>query len=238
MKLETAVVLVGGRGLRMSSHTEDVPKCMVNISGEPLLYWILKWLKISAIKRVVLGVAYKKEVIMEYIKTNDLGLDIAFNDHTGVDGTGEAFRLAIENQHVDDEVFIAMNGDELTDVSLKNFLIFHKEHKPIATILACPLRSNFGVLAIGNDYTITKFMEKPIIDNHFVNSGIYIFSQAIKSFLPKKGNIEETTFVELARLEKIKAFKYYGFWRTINTVKDLKAIEDCVDILKETREFS
>ena len=67
-KIKTAVLLVGGRGFRMSQMTEDKPKCMVEIRQKPILYWVLNWLKSHGIENVVLGVAYKKELIMDYVK--------------------------------------------------------------------------------------------------------------------------------------------------------------------------
>lgn len=236
MKLKTAVILVGGKAMRLRPYTEDIPKCMVEVSGKPLVYWILKWLKANGIEKVVLGVAYKKEVIEKYVRENDFGIKIILNDHTQAEGTGDAFRLAIENQCIDDEVFLGMNGDELTDVSLKNFLSFHLQHKPVATLLVCPLKSPFGVISTDSVHSITEFREKPILESYFVNAGVYIFTQEIRKFLPERGDIERTTFKDLARQGKLKAFKYFGFWSTINNIKELKDMEENVDILKETRD--
>jgi NDP-sugar pyrophosphorylase family protein len=67
-KIETGVILVGGAGLRMRPLTEDMPKCMIPIRGKPLIYWTLTWLKEYGFKHAVLGVAYRKEVIINYIK--------------------------------------------------------------------------------------------------------------------------------------------------------------------------
>jgi len=235
MKLKTAIVLVGGKGLRMRSKSGSIPKCMVPVSDRPLLFWSLTWLKLNGIEKVILGVDYKKDVIVDYIRENPFDLEIVFNDHSGADDTGDAIRMAIENQDVQDEVFLVMNGDEMTDVSLQNFLTFHKMHSPVATLLSCPLRSNFGILKVGPDHTITEFREKPMIDTHFINAGVYIFTQAIREYLPEKGSIEKITFANLAKEGKIKAFKYFGFWATANNPKDIEALEEQAEILKETR---
>lgn len=236
MKLKTAIVIAGGKGMRLRPLTEGVPKCMIDVSGKPLLFWIITWLKNNGIKKVIVGVAHKKEVIEEYVQSTDLGVEVVLNDHSAAEGTGDAFRLAIENQNVTDDHFLAMNGDELTDVSLKNLFTFHLQHKPIVTHLVCPLRSQFGIISTDADHTITDFQEKPIIDNYFVNAGVYIFSREILKHLPEKGDIEKTTFRDLAGQGKLKAFKYFGFWNTINNVKDLKSIEENIEVLKETRE--
>ncbi|MEM7824408.1 MAG: sugar phosphate nucleotidyltransferase, partial [Candidatus Aenigmatarchaeota archaeon] len=113
MDVKTAVVLVGGAGLRMYPLTENKPKCMIEIAGKPILFWVLNWLKSNGIKNVVVGVAYKKEIVVNYLKNNNFGLNIAISEHSVEGETGEGFRLAIE-RYVNDENFIAMNGDELT----------------------------------------------------------------------------------------------------------------------------
>ena len=223
--IKTAVVLVGGRGLRLMPYTQDIPKTMINVGGKPLIHWITDWLIDNKIKALVLGVDYKKEVIIDYFKKNNFDIEILFNDHHDAQGTGDAFRLAIENIGINDKTFLAMNGDELTDLSIKNFLTFHDEHKPIATLMAYPLRSPYGILEIDHEFNISAFREKPIIDNFFINAGVYLFDKQIKNYLPEKGSIEESTFVKLAEMKKIKAFKYFGFWRTIDTIKDLVSIE-------------
>lgn len=230
--IKTAVVLVGGRGLRLMPYTQDIPKTMISVGGKPLIHWIIDWLIENKVKTVVFGVDYKKEIIMDYLKEKSFDIEIVFNDHHGAQGTGDAFRLAIHNQRVNDKTFLAMNGDELTDLSIKNFLTFHNEHKPIATLMAYPLRSPYGVLDIDHEFNVVAFREKPVIDNHFINAGIYLFDKQINNYLPEKGPIEETTFVKLAGIKKIKAFKYYGFWRTIDTIKDLAVVEEKIGVLK------
>lgn len=235
-ELRTAVVLVGGKALRMRPLTEEIPKCLVEVAGKPLLFWVLNWLRVNGIKKIILGVAHKKEMVIEYVSKNDFGMQIVCNDHSEAEETGDAIRLAIEKQNVNDEVFLVMNGDELTDLSLKNFLSFHKMYNVVATLLSCPLKSNWGVVTIDANNTVTSFIEKPVIDGHFMNAGIYIFSQAIREYLPERGSIEKTTFVKLAKENKLKAFKYFGFWATADTAKDIKAIEEHADFLKAIAE--
>lgn len=229
--IKTAIVLVGGRGLRLMQYTQDIPKPMIEVGGKPLIHWVIDWLVENEVKRAILGVDYKKEVIMDYFEKNHFDLEILFNDHHDAKGTGDAFRLAVEKFEVNDTTFLAMNGDELTDLSLKNFLTFHNEHKPIASLMAYPLRSPYGILDIDHEFNIKDFREKPVVDNHFINAGIYLFDKQIISYLPQKGPIEETTFVKLAQMKKIKAFKYFGFWRTIDTIKDLESVEEKIKVL-------
>jgi len=231
-KIKTAVLLVGGRGFRMSHMTEDKPKAMVEVRGKPVIYWVLNWLKSHGIENVVLGVAYKKDTIIDYIKQNDsFGLNVKFSEHT-IDGeTGEGFRLAIE-RHVDDENFIAMNGDELTNLDLGKLIDSHFENKSYATIAVSPLKSPFGIVEIWEN-SIIGFREKPIITDKFVSAGVYVFNKKIKDYLPERGSIERKTFPLLAEKGLIKAHKMSSNerWATVNTIKDIIKAEEELELM-------
>jgi NDP-sugar pyrophosphorylase family protein len=223
--IQTAVVLVGGAGLRMRPLTEDLPKCMIPLRGKPLIYWTLTWLRDSGFKHVVLGVSYLKETVINYVKENPVGIKVDFSEHTQEGETGEGFRLAIK-RHVDDENFLAMNGDELTNLNLEKFADFHLRHKPVATIAVSPMHSPFAVLEIeGNN--IVEFKEKPVLEDKLVSAGIYVFNRAISDYLPLTGSMERLTFTVLAEKRLLKAYRIgeNEKWLTINSVKDLSIAE-------------
>jgi NDP-sugar pyrophosphorylase family protein len=225
VKIRTAVILVGGAGLRMRPYTKDMPKCMVPLRGKPLIYWTLTWLRDYGFNHIVLGVAYRKEAVIEYVRENPVGVDVDFSEHTQEGETGEGFRLAIK-RHVNDEDFLAMNGDELTNLNLERFAQFHLKQKPVATIAVSPMHSPFAILEIdGND--IIGFKEKPIVEDKLVSAGIYVFNHAILDYLPLKGTIEKTAFPMLAERRLLKAFRLGKDerWLTINSVKDLSVAE-------------
>ncbi len=224
-KIRTAVILVGGSGLRMRPFSEDMPKCMVPLQGKPLIYWILSWLKCNGFNHVVFGVAYRKEVIINYLRENPQGMKIDISEHTVEGETGEGFRLAI-SRFVTDDNFLAMNGDEFTNLDLERFEDTHFKNKGVATIAVSPMKSPFGILELdGND--IIGFKEKTLIENTLVSIGIYIFNREILKFLPTTGSIERVTFPELAKKRLLKAcrLKSDEMWLTINSVKDLTVAE-------------
>ena len=224
-KIRTAIVLVGGAGLRMRPLTEDLPKCMIPLHGKPLLYWTIKWLKHYGFEHIVLGVSYRKETIITYIKDNPLGVKVDFSEHTQEGETGEGFRMAIK-RHVPDDTFIAMNGDELTNLNLKRFADSHFSHGGVATIAVSPLCSPFAILDVKGD-DIVSFLEKPVLEDTLVSAGIYVFNHEICDYLPQMGSMERLTFPILAKKRLLKAYRIRGNerWLTVNSVKDLFAAE-------------
>ena len=222
--IETAIVLAGGLGERLQPLTNDRPKAMLDVAGKPLLYWVLRWLGRNQVRRVVIGVAYRKDRIIQYFGDGEpVGLEIKYSTHTIEGGTAEGLRLAIK-RHVNDETFFAMNGDELTSVRLQELADFHRRQKATATIAVSPLRSPFGVIDTdGPD--IVAFREKATIDSVSVSIGVYAFQNEILDYLPRTGQIERTVFPRLAAERKLKAYRHDGFWMTVNTTKDLSEVQ-------------
>jgi len=222
MRPSVAVVLAGGAGVRLHPLTTDSPKAMLPIAGKPILQWILEWLARQGMGRVVVGVAYQKEKIMDYFQDGSrFGLDLVYSTHTVEGGTAEGFRLAIE-RHVHDDTFIAMNGDELCNINLESLLAYHGKHKSTATVCVSPLRSPFGVVVMDDDNRILEFQEKSLVGSVYVSMGIYVFQREILRYLPERGDLERTTFVSLAKERKLQAYRHSGLWITVNTLKDLK----------------
>lgn len=225
-KVKTAVVLAGGAGLRLRPLTRDQPKVMVRVLDKPILHWVIEWLRHSGIKRVVIGVAYRGETVMNYFGDGSkFGVEISYSVHS-VDGeTGEGFRLAI-SRYVRDDVFVAMNGDEITNFDLRDMIDFHCRYGQMATIAVANPRSPFGLIAMGQDGLISAFMEKPVIPSLLVSMGIYVFSRSVENYLPEKGRIEEITFPLLVKNKLLRGYKMKGTWLTVNTMKDLRLAEN------------
>jgi len=178
-KVKTAVILAGGAGLRLRPLTKNKPKVMVKVFGKPLLQWVIEWLKFNEIFNLVLGVAYKKEAIMDYFGDGSkFGVKIKYSVHSVSGETGEGFRLAI-SRFVDDDCFIAMNGDEITNFELKKMIDYHFKNNLMTTIAVTNPRFPFGIIKVGRDGLVQSFEEKPIISSILVSIGVYIFNRDI-----------------------------------------------------------
>jgi len=117
------VVLAGGPGIRLKPLTDRVPKALVELAGKPIIQWVIEWLRLNGVDNIILGVAHLKEEIIKYLGDgSNLGVNITYSTHTVEGGTGEGFRLAI-SRYVSDGVFFALNGDQITDLRLKNLEI-------------------------------------------------------------------------------------------------------------------
>jgi len=225
MKIGTAVVLAGGPGMRLKPLTDTIPKAMVEVYGKPLLQWIIEWLRDNEVKRIIVGVAHLKEKIIDYFGDGTkFNVHLTYSTHTVEGGTGEGFRLAI-SRYVDQDVFFAMNGDQITDLKLSNLANFHAEHDPLASIAVTNPHCPYGHIEIDDEYNVLRFLEKPSCPQALCSIGIYVFNREILSHLPEKGDVEKTTLPQLAKSHHLKVFPFRGSFITVNTSKDIDEAE-------------
>ncbi len=219
---KTAIVLAGGAGVRLRPLTDDIPKGLVKVAGKPLLQWVVEWLRQSDVENLVIGVAYLKEKIMRYFGDgHKFGVSIRYSVHSVEGGTGEGFRLAI-SRHVDDRSFFAMNGDQITDLNLRSLFRAHTSKRPLATIAGVHPTLPFGLLLRDPSGYCRGFVEKPIMRNILCSSGVYVFEKELGAYLPKKGDLEKSTFPVLARKRRLGVYEHSGVFITVNSLRELK----------------
>ena len=224
MILKTAIIIAGGKGTRLEEKTKDIPKPLLNVGGIPLIERIILWLKEEGVENIVIGVAYMKEKMKDYLGDGSkFGVKIFYTGHDKEKGTEDAFKPAVEKASELADNFYAMNGDQITDLPLDKLTGAHLSTGALATMVTLNLKRNFGMVEIENNKVI-DFKEKGKVKGVLMNSGIYVFNKKIKDYL-NEGNIEENAFRKLARDRKLFSFYYDGMWMTINDKKELEEVE-------------
>lgn len=223
-----AVILAGGKGLRLRPLTDDRPKSLVEVNGRPIAEHQLKLLASEKlVDGVIFACGYKWERIRDRFGSEFAGMKIEYSVEEEPLGTGGAIRKALPAIGKDPEVVI-MNGDIITDLSLKRMLDEHKRSMgAAATMLVVPYRSSFGVVRIDKLKTVRGFEEKPEFPDVWINGGIYVAT--VRKFapnLPDQGDVERTTFPKFAAHGELMSFPYYGDWWYIDSMKDLKEAEE------------
>lgn len=226
MILKTAVIIAGGKGERLGDIGNGLPKPLVPVAGKPILERIIVWLKKNGVEKIVIGVAYKKEMIKDYFGDGSRwGVKIIYTEHDENGGTEDAFKTDIEKSGIKDENFYAMNGDQITDLHLEGLTNKHINSNAIATLVTTNLRTNFGLIQVDDKNRIVNLKEKGEVKGLLINTGIYVFNKKIKDYL-KGGNIEENAFRKLIDEKKALSFYYDGMWSSFNDKKELKAAEE------------
>ena len=77
-----AMVFAAGLGTRLRPITDSLPKALVPICGEPLLYHVLHKLRAAGYTNVVVNIHHFPDLIREYLSTHDFGLNISISDES------------------------------------------------------------------------------------------------------------------------------------------------------------
>ena len=114
--LKEAIILAGGRGTRLRSISGDLPKPMMPVGEKPFLEYLLHRLNNAGIKRVILSVGYKHEIISAYFGCEFRGMHLTYSIEECPLGTGGAVAKAFH--YTDDDTVAVFNGDSYFDVDL------------------------------------------------------------------------------------------------------------------------
>ena len=211
------IVLCGGKGTRLSEYTEEIPKPLINVGHKPILWHIVQMYKSYGHKDFIFCLGYKGGKIKEFFR-NEKDVDIEFAD-TGLNSS-KAERIKKVEHLIKEKDFFVTYGDDLSDVDLKKLFEFHKKNKKIVTLTAVNLESQFGVLEINKKNEVVDFKEKPKLE-YFMNGGFYVFSKNIFKYMKKGYDLESDVLGDAARAKQIAAFRHMGFWKSMNTLKDV-----------------
>ncbi|MGB9856657.1 MAG: sugar phosphate nucleotidyltransferase [Dictyoglomaceae bacterium] len=228
-----ALILAGGKGVRLLPLTKILPKPMLPIANRPFLHYIIDLLKHYGIKEIVLSLGYKSEEIKKYFEDGEkFGVKIYYVEESFPLGTAGAIKNA---ESFFEDTFLIFNGDIMTDINLEHLINFHKNKKPLVTIALTKVDdpSSYGVIELDNEGKIKKFIEKPKKEEaptNFINAGIYVFEKEIFNFIPSGREVSlEREIYPLLLKENIPmyGFEYKGYWLDIgNLQKYLKANKD------------
>ena len=134
-------------------------------------------------------------------------------------------RLGRLKKYLKKEDFIMTYGDGLSNVDLSALLKFHKKHKKIATVTTVRPPARFGAIFL-NKNKIIKFKEKSQMSEGWINGGFFVFNNKIFNYLHDDNTIlERKPLQELARKGQMMAFKHFGFWQCMDTVRDKEILE-------------
>jgi NDP-sugar pyrophosphorylase family protein len=217
-----AIILAGGQATRLGDAARGVPKALVAIAGHPLAEYQVAQLVRAGVDRIIVSCAAGQAALFE-AKLSGMGAEIAAVAEPEPLGRGGGLRYAAQHREETGPLY-ALNGDELTDVDLRELLDAHGENGGAATIVVAPMTSQFGVVELADGNRVTGFREAPRLP-HWVNAGVYVLDDEALERLPERGDHEQSTFPELAEEGKLFAFRHEGLWITVNTPKDLERAE-------------
>jgi glucose-1-phosphate cytidylyltransferase len=242
------VLFCGGLGTRIREYSEAIPKPMIPIGHEPVLWHVMQYYSQYGHRDFVLCMGYKATVIKDFFlgykpqtyadcvisgsKVELLGKPpedwrVALID-TGIwRNIGE--RLWAVREHVqDEELFLANYSDGLTDVDLNGMIAHFKASKKVACFLAVHPPLTFHLADIDETGRVRDLRNSDSADI-WINGGYFIMRPEIFKYMREGEELVVEPFRRLIEADQLLAYKHTGFWRAMDTLRDRQALEDMVE---------
>jgi mannose-1-phosphate guanylyltransferase/mannose-1-phosphate guanylyltransferase/phosphomannomutase len=182
------MILAGGLSTRLYPLTKSVPKPLVPVAGVPNAAHLMRYLKAYGFDQIIINVHYLAEAIVEALGDGSrYGVKLHYSYEREL--LGSAGGLKNVQSFFDDEPFVVIGCDEVTDIRLDDVLAFHRKREAIATIglVECEVVDQYGVVVLDDRAKIVGFQEKPpkgTESSKLANTGIYVFSPEIFEHIP------------------------------------------------------
>ena len=96
----------------------------------------------------------------------------------------------------------------------------------LATLTAVQPPGRYGALELSGD-TVRTFHEKPIGDNSWINGGFFVLNPSVIDFISNDQCMwEEEPLKLLAQKGQLNAYRHYGFWQPMDTLRDKKCLQE------------
>lgn len=246
------MILCGGKGTRLRDVTELLPKPMVPIGEQPIIWHIMRCYAAFGVKRFVLCLGYKRECFVDYFLNfhayaSDLTIRLGrhgaltYHDHvfesdwevtlvnTGIE-TMTGGRVAIAAKHLKrtDKTFFLTYGDAVSDIDIAASLKAHLKSKRLITVSAVHPEGRFGEMRMDAD-SVVGFEEKPARVDGYINGGFMVLE---RSFVAKYLSADKDLFFEQAPMRQamtdgqMGAFPHEGFWQCMDTPREYQLLNE------------
>lgn len=112
--MQSAVFLLAGRGSRLGDHCAELPKCLIEVNGKPILHRMLDQLDKKRVKRAVLVVGYLWQEIRQSVGEKWKRIDIDYVVNEDWESTNNIVSLYRAKDRIT-EGFYLIEGDIVVD---------------------------------------------------------------------------------------------------------------------------
>lgn len=219
-----AVILCGGRGSRLQSLTDRIPKPMIPFHGRPMLDHIIELFTTKGLSKPILCLGYKGEVIRDYFKNNNCSIQFS-----SVGEKASILKRLWSVRELVSEQFICIYGDTFIDLDVDQMLKQHLEKEASITIVTTKVRNPYGLVHDNSDGWVTNFEEKPLFTYYIgcfiANKSAFVdFDSSLLDMPDGEGLI--ALFDKLTQEKKLNTFEHIGTQMSFNTLSEKQRVEE------------
>jgi glucose-1-phosphate cytidylyltransferase len=244
------VLFCGGLGTRIREYSENVPKPMVPIGHHPILWHVMQYYCQHGHRDFILGLGYKANVIKDYFLSykqtatsdcvvSDFGKKVEILGERPLDwrvtlvdtgvwrNIGERL-VAVRHLVQDEEIFLANYSDGLTDAPLPEMIDCFKKSGKIGCFIAIHPPISFHLAEFDEQGAVQRLRSSQQ-SGIWINGGYFIFRNKIFDYIREGEELVVEPFNRLIEGGHLMAYKYEGFWRAMDTLRDRQLLEDMVE---------
>lgn len=241
------VLFCGGLGTRIREYSESVPKPMIPVGHQPILWHIMNYYSDYGHRDFVLCLGYKANTIKEFFINHKPQLFsdlIVTGNGANVEVLGEqkqdwritlidtgiwrniGGRLWAVREHVQsEEMFCANYSDGLTNVDLDDMIAKFKVSGKVGCFLAVRPPLTYHLADIAPDGKVRDFVTSDRAEI-WINGGYFLFKPEIFDYMREGEELVVEPFKRLIEEDKLMAYKHEGFFRSMDTLRDRQILED------------
>lgn len=224
--------MCGGEGTRLRPLTFERPKPCIPIVNRPSIQHLVAHLANMGFREIVLTVGYLGNTLEEALGDGSLfGAQITYVHEKTKLGTAGSVRNA--QKHLEDQDFLVVGGDHVTDLNVLEFYRFHAKEKAVATIglISIDDPTEYGIAEIDVGYAIQRFKEKPSpgeIFSNLASTGMYVCKPEIFDHIPANTKYDFARDLFPKMMEDghvLKAWLARGNWSDVGSPQSLRQAE-------------
>jgi glucose-1-phosphate cytidylyltransferase len=244
------VLFCGGLGTRIREYPENVPNPMIPLGNQPILWHLMHYYSQYGCDDFILCLGYKANTIKEFFLNfpahafadcvvKGLGREVELLGAPSVDwrvtmidtgiwrNIGERL-WAIREQLQTEEMFLANYSDGLTDVNLDEMVDRFRRSGKVACFLAVRPPLSYHLADIDASGRVREFRRSDTSEI-WINGGYFLLRREIFGYMREGEELVVEPFQRLIEAGELIAYKYEGFWRAMDTLKDRQILEDMIE---------
>ena len=219
----SVVIMAGGLGTRLRPFTEDIPKPMLPVNGQPMIDALVHALRKQGFRQIFISINHLGEKIESHFGDGSrFGVNISYLRESFPMGTAGSLSLLPEMKNS----FLVINGDVVTNLNFPKVMKYHEKEDSLVTVClrGHEVQIPYAV-AKSVDYKIVELVEKPNY-SFPVNAGIYVLNPEVLERIPKE-RYDMTELLEelIEKKLSVGAFPMHESWRDIGTPMDYDSIQ-------------
>lgn len=227
-----AVLMAGGKGLRLRPITDTIPKPMIKIGGVPILERNIDRLANYGIKKIHISINYLGEKIIDYFGDGSKK-ELSINYLKETQPMGTIGSVSLFNKYSENVVLI-MNSDLLTNIDFEEMYLKMIEKNADLILASIPYQVDIPYAVLNTkDGKVQSLLEKPSY-LYYSNAGVYMIKKEHLKHIPKNTYYNTIDLIEnlIEQQLQVIQFPILGYWLDIGKPEDMLKAEKDVSRIK------